>query len=101
MNMRKNNERETVIQFDANSKIANIFTSDLKLIKKLLIWIDEDPNIKVVREFDGENDIEIDIPIEYIKIQKPKIVSEKMRAANRKKLEKYGVSQTKNHPKLG
>lgn len=91
-------ERETVIQFDANRKVANVFSSDKNVIKNLLTIIEQFPEeIKVIRQYDGENDIEILIPLKYVvRIKPPVKRSEAQINSSREKMKKINERKALN-----
>jgi hypothetical protein len=71
-------EQETVILWNNDTDRADIYTCDSKLKRKLQSFLDE-KNHDVVREKENEYSLTCSIPKKWIRIQKPRSLSEKQR----------------------
>jgi hypothetical protein len=80
-------ERETIINFNALDKTANLWSCDPS-------WISKIKKLPGAREC-YQGGWEVDVPKAWIKIGKPRTVSAKARAAASKNMKKLNASKKK------
>ena len=69
-------EMETIITYNADEKIAEIYTADLSKMNRLDKLCSDFPNIYKLKKFDEISKTYI-VPKEYITFRKPRVLSER------------------------
>ena len=80
-------EQETIINFNAEDKTANIYAATPTMIRKMNKLLEQRPNeVKLVREDDISRTFEV--PVKWVKIRPPKQLTDEQKQAMAERLKK-------------
>ena len=80
-------ETETIITYNVEDSMANIYTVNKTDMKKIQKMIDAGESVNIIRQ--TEDILEVEVPKKWVKIRPPRKMSEEAKVAAGKRMKEY------------